>query len=145
MDVMGRESIVQVTLAVLLERNVVRPGEETPIEAILTNRGESTVVLNSRLGMGYSDSAERELYCEIRAGQQPYFGYEPFIMDYHRKELDEQFFPQLAPGESLRKTYDLQRWYRLLQPGDYSVRVVYDPALYAPHPEAVAARSTHNG
>jgi hypothetical protein len=138
MNEIGREGAVQVELAVWVERNVVRPGEETPIEVTLTNRGDSPVVLNSRLGMGYPEFADRDLYCEIRTGQQPYLGYQAFMMDYHRKELGEQFFRRIEPGESLRKTFDLQEWYRLVQPGDYVVWMVYDPERYAPHPEAVA-------
>jgi hypothetical protein len=137
MDEIGSEGAVQVELAVLVEGSVVRPGAETPIAVTLTNRGAATVVLNSRLGMGYPESTERDLYCEIRAGQQPYLGYQAFMMDYHRKELSEQFFRRLDPGESLRKTFDLQEWYHL-GPGEYVVRVVYDPEHYAPHPEAVA-------
>jgi hypothetical protein len=58
-------------------------------------------------------------------------------VDYHRKPLSEKFFLKLQPGESLRKTFDLQAWYRLVQPGLYVVRMIYDPEPYPPHPDAV--------
>ena len=96
----------------------------------LTNRGKSALVVNSRLAMGYPDSTERELYCEIQGqDQRKYTAYQAFTVDYHRKSLNEKFFTKLQPGESLRKTFDLQILYRLIQP-DCMVRLIYDPEPY---------------
>lgn len=121
----------QLELKVVSERTVVQPGEETPIEVTLTNRGKSALVVNSRLAMGYPDSTERELYCEIQGqDQRKYTAYQAFTVDYHRKSLNEKFFTKLQPGESLRKTFDLQFWYRFIQPDLYMVRLIYDPEPY---------------
>ena len=57
-------------------------------------------------------------------------------MDYHRKSLNEKFFTKLQPGESLKKTFDLQFWYRLIHPDVYMVRLIYNPEPYQLHLEA---------
>jgi hypothetical protein len=130
--------VEQLELKISSAPALVQSGEETPIEVMLTNLGKSALVVNSRLGMGYPDSTERELYCEIQEeDMKRYMAYQAFSLDYHRKSLSEEFFPKLQPGESLRKTFDLQAWYRLIQPGVYVVRLVYDPEPYPPHPDAV--------
>lgn len=127
----------QLQLKVVSERSVAEPGEEMPIEVTLANRGKSAVVVNSRLAMGYPDSTERELYCEIQEQDNGiYRGYQSFRVDYHRKSLSEKFFKKLEPGDSLRKTFDLQFWYRLTQPGVYKVRLIYDPEISPLYPEA---------
>jgi hypothetical protein len=132
------EAREQLELKGLCSRLVVRSGEETPIEVTLTNQGESVLVVNSRLGMGYPDSTERELYCEIQSQDgEEYLNYHAFRVDYHRKALNEKFYRKLRPGESLRKTLDLQFWYRLREAGTYTVRVVYDPEPYPSQPDAV--------
>lgn len=124
-------------LKVVAERTIVQPGEETPIEVTLTNRGKSALVVNNRLAMGYSDSTERELYCEILGqNQRKYTAYQAFRVDYHRKSLNEKFFTKLQPGESLKKTFDLQFWYRLIHPDVYMVRLIYNPEPYQLHLEA---------
>jgi hypothetical protein len=132
------DAVGQLELEVLSAPAIVQSGEETPIEIALNNRGESALVVNRRLGMGYPDSTERDLYCEIQTEDgQRYLAYQAYAVDYHRKSLSEDFFPTLQPGESLRKVFDLQAWYRLLQPGVYVVRLIYAPEPYPPYPDAV--------
>lgn len=134
----AEDGVEQLKLEILSAPTVVQPGEDTPIEVALTNRDQSALTLNSRLGMGYPDSTERELYCEIQTeDQKKYLDYHSFAVDYHRKSLSDEFFTKLQPGESLRKTFDLQAWYHLIEPGVYTVRLIYDPEFYAPYPNAV--------
>lgn len=124
-------------LKVVAEQTIVQPGEETPIEVTLTNRGKSALVVNNRLAMGYPGSTERELYCEIQGQNQgKYMAYQAFMVDYHRKSLNENFFTKLRPEESLRKTFDLQFWYRLIHPDVYRIRLIYNPE---PHPSRLEA------
>lgn len=132
------DTVQPLGLSVLSAPEVVQPGEETPIEIALTNCSSSILPVNHRMGMGYADTAERDLYCEILTENgERYLGYQAFAMDYHRKPLSEAFISELGPGESLLKMFDLQAWYRLTEPGVYDVRVIYDPEPYAPHPDAV--------
>lgn len=112
-------------------------GEAVQARVVLTNCGSAAIVVNGRLGMGYRDSDDRELYCEIyQEDQVEYLGYEAFRVDYRRKELDQSFFPTLEPDESIEASYDLNYWYRITEPGLYQVRVIYDPEPYPPIPEA---------
>lgn len=111
-----------------LPKRPVRFGEEIPAQVRLVNHGRQATRVNSRLGMAYPDTDDRELYCLIRneAGDE-YTDYRRFQMDYRRKPLEEDHFPYLKPGESLKVTFNLQEWYRLTRPGIYQVQVVYHP------------------
>ena len=132
------DTVEHLELEVVSAPTVVQPGEGTPIEVALTNRGKSALVVNSRLGMGYPDSTERDLYFEIQAeDRRSTWRIKHLLLIATRKSLSEEFFAELQPGESLRKTFDLQAWYRLIQAGVYVVRLIYDPESYPPHSDAV--------
>ena len=67
----------------------------------------------------------------------PYLNDRAFSIDYHRKALNEKFFPKLQPGGSLRKTFDLQFWHCLGEPGTDTVRLVCDPEPWRSQLDAV--------
>ena len=127
-------------LSVHAQRALVQPGDAVPLEVALDNRGPSELVVNARLGMGYPDSADRELYCEILRDGEPYTDYRRYVVDYRRKPLDEASFEKLRPGQRVTSKFDLQYWYHLDGPGQYQVRVVYEPGRHASHPEAFSDR-----
>src|SRR5258708_26004518 len=121
----------QLTLRVHSEQDVVQLGESIPLEVELVNRGQTELVVNSRLSMGYPDSLDRELYCEILHNGQTYTDYRRYVIDYRRKPLTEEFFKKLRPGQGVSTVFDLQEWYHLTEPGVFQVRLVYAPEAHA--------------
>ena len=129
----------QLGLKVNFKHTRVKLGEPVPAEVELVNQSPTKLLVNSRLGMGYPDSLDRELYCDILLENgEPYTGYHAYMLDYRRKPLADRFFTTLSPGESVSSSFDLHEWYHLVQPGIYRIRVVYDPATFATKPEAVS-------
>ena len=123
-------------LKLLLSESTATPGMTIQADVQLTNRGDSTMIVNTRLGMGYPESDDRELYCQIQLQSgEDYLGYQAFQVDYQRKALDRESFRALKPGDTIRATFDLQFWYRLTQPGEYQIRVVYEPEPFPAEPE----------
>ena len=131
----------QLMLKISLQRSTVRLGEPVPVVVELVNQSQTEIVVNSRMGMGYPDSLDRELYCEIlQEDGDAYMDYQAYMIDYRRKALGDAFFTTLAPGEGVASTFDLHQWYHLVRPGVYQIRVVYAPEPYEPRPEAVVDR-----
>ncbi|MEM9324166.1 MAG: hypothetical protein AAGA85_00860 [Bacteroidota bacterium] len=96
----------------------------------LTNASEERQLINGRMAVGYANSLSRELYCVIQQMKTP--------LDLSSTELDinRDFSPAsdyqwLAPGQSLKASFDLLEYYHVTVPGDYSLQVFYqaDEAL----------------
>ena len=133
----------QLVLKARLAHTMVTLGEPIPVEVELVNQSQTELVVNSRFGMGYPDSLDRELYCEIQLESgESYTGYHSYMVDYRRKALGDHFFTTLSPGESVSSSFDLHQWYHIVQPGVYQIRVVYDPEPYGPKPDAVSGKTT---
>jgi hypothetical protein len=130
----------QLALSVHTHRDAVQLGHAVPVEVELRNLGHSALVVNARLGMGYPDSLDRDLYCEIVRDGQPYTDYQRYIVDYRRKPLGESSFQTLLPGQHVGAEFDLQYWYHLSGAGEYRVRVVYVPGQHASQPAAFSER-----
>ena len=127
-------------LTVHSKLEAVQLGESIPLAVELVNQSQIELVVNSRLGMGYPDSSDRELYCEIVHNGKPYTDYRRYALDYRRKALTEAFVSTLLPGQTVSTVVDLQEWYHLTALGAYQVRVVYDPAMHAAKPGAVSEK-----
>jgi hypothetical protein len=128
-----------------LKQSTVTLGDAIPVEIELVNQGKGSLTVNARFGVGYPDSLERDLYCEIQSpDNHPYTGYQSHMLDYRRKALDDHFFASLAPGKSVSSSFDLQEWYPILEAGVYQIRVIYDPEAYSEKPNALAGKVASN-
>lgn len=128
-------------LRVAIKDTTVKLGEPIRLEIMLTNKSHAPVVVNARFSMGYPDTLDRDLYCEVfREDGGSYRDYEAFQVDYRSVDLTPALFPSLQPGETLQVTYDLQEWYPLTAPGQYTVRVVYEPTPFPGAANAVSGR-----
>jgi hypothetical protein len=128
-----------------LKQATIKLSEAIPVEIELVNQGQVTLIVNARFGMGYPDSLDRDLYCEIQfQNNQLYTGYRSHMLDYRRKALADHFFTSLAPGESVSSSFDLQEWYPILDAGVYQIRVVYDPEPYPSIPNVVTEKVISN-
>lgn len=104
------------------------------IEVALWNRGETAVLVNKRLSLGFRDQLARELIAAIKdaAGGQP--------VELQHLSIDRNFSPaadyiELPPGQAITKTVDLFAYYKPEQTGIFTVTLYYqagEPASRAP-------------
>src|SRR5438067_603970 len=98
-------------LKLILEPTTVKAGGKIDAQVLLTNWGAEPIVVNSRFSMGYPDTQDRDLYCQIfQENGTEYLGYQAYQVDYKAQELSPKFFPALQPGETIQATFDLHKW-----------------------------------
>ena len=102
-------------------------GEKIELSFSIRNKGNANVPVNSRNGVGYQNSLDREIYCTLQKDGEEYTGFDAHRIDYRRKRLQKDDFSILAPGDSIEGRFVLNEWYHLDGPGDYLVTVHYSP------------------
>ena len=138
---MSPEASASLELKISLYPDRAALGARLVTEVLLRNVGDDPLLVNARFSLGYPDTAERDLYCEIlRVSGERYFDYRRFQVDYHAQSLSRETFATLRPGDELRTSFELQKWYPITEPGVYCVRVIYEPEPYAPVREAASGR-----
>lgn len=120
-------------LEILLNADSFSLGAPVEAQIVLKNKGDDPVLVNSRLGMGYGDSEQRELWCKVQRNGESYDGYLDWKLDYNRKQLNASHFVELAGGASVKSQVDFHEWYHMDQVGEYEFEVVYDPEAATEH------------
>jgi hypothetical protein len=94
------------------------------VEVRVTNQQAEPVLINKRLGVGYRNDANRELFAEVfpRGGNEVV---SVEARDYQRDPSRATDYVWLQPGESVSTSFDLFRWYTLPGPGEYDLVVHY--------------------
>lgn len=100
-------------------------GHPLMVEAKLINNGDNAVLVNSRMALGYENMPSRELYLKIideKSGEHA---------DINEVDINRDFstpgdFCSLAPGDSLKVTFNLFEFYQLTRPGKYRLTAYYD-------------------
>ncbi|MCG8417875.1 MAG: hypothetical protein MJE77_08025 [Proteobacteria bacterium] len=111
-------------LIVELPGRPIRLGEPCSIAVTLRNHGDSAVVINRRMSVGYRDSLSRELFAEIvDASTGKAAPYPP--VDYDRDFSEAEDYVALAPGDTISGGFDLFEWYPLEHAGTYRLTVFY--------------------
>jgi hypothetical protein len=103
------------------------------VEVRLTNQQAEPVLINKRLGVGYRNDPNREVFAEVfRRGGKEAISEE--ARDYQRNRPQPADYVWLQPGESVSTSFDLFRWYTLPGPGEYELVISYraDDGLGAP-------------
>ena len=94
------------------------------VEVKLTNQQADPVLVNKRLGIGYRNSTDRELFAEVfRRGDNEVVSQE--AADYQRDPSTGSDYVWLQPGETISTSFDLFDWYTLPGPGAYDLVVSY--------------------
>lgn len=94
------------------------------VEVKLTNQQADPVLINKRLGIGYRNSLDRELFAEVfRHGENEAVSTE--AVDYARDPATASDYVWLQPGETVSASFDLFDWYTLPGPGEYDLVVSY--------------------
>ncbi len=138
---MPAEESASLGLELSLHPERAAPGAQLVAEVVFRNAGDDPLVVNTRFSLGYPDTDERDLYCEILRGSgEQYCDYRRYQVDYHAQSLSRESFATLRPGDELRTSFELQKWYPITEPGVYCVRIIYEPEPYPPVPEAASGR-----
>lgn len=98
----------------------------TPAATVtLTNTGPDAVVVNRRLTLNHPAQIEecREVHLHILDASQNEVLFSAFV---RVPELTNQDFAPLAPGESVKQTYNLADYYTLARPGSYTIQAFYE-------------------
>lgn len=92
---------------------------------ILKNVGEDAVVVNSRLAINkaFAPALFREVSLVVT---DPSGATAEFASKVNIGEPKKNDFKELAPGELAERAFDIDLYYVLEQPGDYSVQAVYN-------------------
>lgn len=94
------------------------------VEVKLTNQQTEAVLVNKRLGIGYRNSLDRELFAEVfpRGGDTVV---STEAADYQRDPSNATDYVWLEPGETISTSFDLFDWYTLPGPGEYDLVISY--------------------
>ena len=107
-----------------IQTDPVRRSEPCRVKVELTNPQASPVLVNGRLGVGYRNSLDRELFAEVyRRGEGQVISRESLL--YQRDPSDANDYVWLKPGEAISTSFDLFEWYELPGPGEYELVVSY--------------------
>lgn len=119
--------------AVLAEASVAS-GAPCVMTVQVSNDASETVLVNSRMAVGYADSLSRELFVEmidVATGVPP----KMVEIDYERPFSPTVDFVPLLPGETVSARFDLFDWYAPLSKGRFRIVVHYqadEPLAKAP-------------
>jgi hypothetical protein len=115
------------TLTAATDRNTVTMGASIPVHLTLTNRSNVPVWVNRRMGLGYEDGIEREVYFTVldEAGNVLPVPDDARV-DVHRMPLQRDDFQLLSPGDGVATDVNLSLWYPFTKAGRYRVVLDYD-------------------
>lgn len=126
----------------------LNPGPYAPTQSpeatvSLHNTGPDPVRVNRRLLLNHPAEIEecREVFARIHDGAGAEL---PFKARLRVNELALDDFAVLAPGESVKQTYNLQTYYALPRPGTYSVQAFYENRFDTTDGEAWKGRLESN-
>lgn len=97
------------------------------VNVVLRNASAEPRLVNGRLGVGYEDVANRELYFRILDAEGrlvPVPSAERVRL--HRGPLRREDFVVLKAGQSLETEADITIWQKIREPGRYEVVFTYD-------------------
>jgi hypothetical protein len=94
------------------------------LEITLTNIGDSAVIINKRMEIGYKNSISRELYADVEDLDNPQnMAYSP--VKINRNDPQANDYDILQRGESLSRTIDFFHYYHPKKPGKYKITMYY--------------------
>jgi hypothetical protein len=99
-------------------------GQDVTVTVALVNRGSEPVVVNRRLLLAPAATppAFREMTFEVQ-GPPGYANRK--LAHVNAGPPRAEHFAELAPGDSVEKSFELTRLHTLHEPGEYSIRATY--------------------
>jgi len=126
MDLPTGDKTTDLTIALRMDKTNYKPGE--PIRALMTlkNAGSKDIVVKQRVAVNLPGmpGEVRDIVFMIKG---PLGDVHPSFRVTVRHLLPEDFVV-LSPGETIEKSFDIQKIYDLTDIGPYSVSVVYQNA-----------------
>lgn len=107
-----------------IEKKIVSPGILPEAVVILTNEGRNELLINARLlsvPEGYPETIGEIIF--FIDGPADSVNLKDFSVNAGRAKLHD--FAPLKPGETIVKTFDLNKYFRFMDPGIYKASVLY--------------------
>lgn len=102
-------------------------GAPIHLDVTLRNAGPSSVWVNRRMGVGYEDSLERELFFSVYATDGTVLPVPDEVRaDVHRLPPQVDDFELLSPGASVSTVVDVAMWQPLRETGRYRIVFTYE-------------------
>jgi len=120
----------RLSLRLTVPQRPTRAGEPMRVELGLENTGTAPVTVNGRMALNtvHAPDAYREVVFEIR---RPDGALLPFLPKLRIGAATAADLVELAPGASLRRSYELSTSFGLDVPGSYGIRALYASAPVA--------------
>ena len=114
-------------LTATMGRTHFQPGEPIPALITLRNTSTSTIWVNRRLGVGYEDNIEREIYFTVSAENGAVLPVpDEERVDVHRTALERRDFAPLDPDAAIETTLNIAAWYPFRKAGLYRIVFTYE-------------------
>lgn len=111
-------------LTLQLNQQAYTPRDEIRAEVRLTNVSNRPVLANMRLALNSVDMPD--VFREVNLVIEDSTGHEPsWILRIRIDEPGDQDFMELAPRQSVQRSYPLRRFFSFNRSGQYSMRAVY--------------------
>ena len=121
-------------LITMLERDSYSLNTDIPVQIILENASSTALWVNGRMGMGYEDGLERELYMRVQTPDGRVLPVpDTERIDIHRLQPRLEDFRLLAPGERIGTTVNAATWYPFRQPGQFQMIFTYENRARGKH------------
>lgn len=100
-------------------------GQPIPGRLVLQNAGDEPLLVNSRLAINksFAPAPYREVYFTL---DDPSGKAVDFMLKINIGEPSGEDFKELAPGESVERSFDLDMYYALERTGEYSLQAFYE-------------------
>lgn len=116
--------MADLNLTLTLNQQAYAPRDEIRAEVRLTNVSPEPVLANMRLALNSVDMPE--VFREVNLVIKDNTGYEPtWMLRIRIDEPGDQDFMELAPRQSVQRSYPLRRFFAFNRSGQYSMQAVY--------------------
>lgn len=129
------KKVEKIRFNISTEKEIFNLGDSIPIFLKFKNiNSKKSIVLNSRMGIGYRNTDDREIYFEITNHKtlKPYREHEKFQVDY-KPTLPG--IKVLLHDEEIKKEVDLNFWYKFTKKGIYNIKAFYNQEIDENYPE----------
>ena len=121
--VFGQSSSRDLSLTIILEKDVYAPGEHILCTLVLVNMSPKSLTVNKRLLLNYNATFPHEVLFTIIAPDGTSLELIPIIK---AGPLQPEDFTVLASSRFVLKTIELERYFSFAQEGKYSIQAVYE-------------------
>jgi hypothetical protein len=121
------DALLTLTLTATATGGSFAAGAAIPVRLRLVNSSPTPVQVNGRLGVGYEDEPDREIFFTVRDRHGRVLPVPDEVrVDAHRRPPGRNDFRSLNPGQGVTGEVNLALWYPFERPDDYLVTLHYE-------------------